>query len=209
MTNQSVSKNNTKLYWILGGIVSLLVIGVFFVIVLAAGVYFYTSSKNNVETTQSKRKDVNLSDKKIPTPNPKSDREELLKRYIKGSYSRVGKFSLKTVINSKLSTFGKADVVLLATYREAASSDTISHWYADYPSWEVCKKEATEKLKQFKAADSKMKPFFEKERISGAYVINGRFYDFSCDKAKGNGGLCNLVTGKKPKKILKYLGERF
>ena len=43
MNNEPV-KSNSKLYWILGGVVALVLVGSFMVIALAAGIFFYANS---------------------------------------------------------------------------------------------------------------------------------------------------------------------
>jgi hypothetical protein len=89
---------NTKLYWILGGVGAIVVIGGLLIVAVAAGLYFYKSSPSPVADNNS-----NSVDNSKPLADNTSDKKELvesggLKELLKEKHLMLGKFKQQGVV---------------------------------------------------------------------------------------------------------------
>lgn len=101
---------NTKLYWILGIVGAVILLGGFFVVALAAGIYFYSSQNETAIENPKPKPNPNTTKEKPATDtenvSPKTTilgdlaskaKDTSLKDYIEVNYKNIGEFKMQTV----------------------------------------------------------------------------------------------------------------
>lgn len=100
-------EKSSKMYWILGGIGAVVIIGGFFITALAVGIYYYTDSSTDVTENTNNNKDVVA--KKLSGDNADDDKKKdngddtktrnsgSWKSVLESKHSSLGKFKLQSV----------------------------------------------------------------------------------------------------------------
>ncbi len=99
---QAKSEKSNKLYWILGGVGAVVVIGGFFITALAVGIYYYASPTTIFEG-ENFNTDSNVTAKKLSGDDKNTDKPDNKKN----DKSRFGSKDWKSVIESKHTKLGK------------------------------------------------------------------------------------------------------
>lgn len=203
MENQTVEKSGSKLYWILGGIGVLILVGGFFVIALSTGIYLYASSKNDGKKLVSKPE-------VMTDPKPKDSSEETSEKegrtfvkLLNDKYATVGDFKLVEAKPIKSPVFSLSSFIAVGNYKEPKSKDVLSHWYVSYDDWETTKTEVLKRLDEAKKSDPKMKPEIKNDSIFSIFIMSNRLNRLSCKNREGK-GTCDLVTSQDPDSLLRY-----
>ncbi len=203
--------SSSKIYWIIGGIATLVLIGGFIVVAAAgAGLYFYTAEKDTEIVAKEKsdktpaEKTKNDDDIAIELPLPKDKQSEDFVDFVKKEYSRLGTFKLIEAKPVKTRYFSQADFVVGAEYSETNSDSILVHTFSHYKDWDTARAEAVKIMDEFKAGDPKLKPEITKTKVLGIVISNDHLARFDCRERKG-AGTCDFIASKDPKQLLRYI----
>lgn len=232
MNQTNEKKGNSKLYWILGGVGALVVVGVFLIISLAVGIFYFSdgfsddekiivkktqnlkdNNKDSKISEKDKKTKETLDDVKINFPpmeseNPARDNSAVsssLIKFLKQKYSTVGSFKLIEAKPFKSSLFGSSDFTVVGNYNESKSKEVLSHWYVHYSDWETAKSEARRRIASFKKDDPEMKVTDKGDSIVTAFFSADRLNRLDCRKSKKGKGNCDFITTKDSQQLLRYL----
>ena len=96
-------EKSNKMYWILGGVGAVVVIGGFLIAVIAVGIYYYTNSSDEVAITTNTESNKDVNAKKLADTNPDDKKDDKTKSsgnwksVIETKHSNLGKFKLQSV----------------------------------------------------------------------------------------------------------------
>ncbi len=214
-TNDNSAESSNKLYWIIGGVGALVLVGSFLVIALSVGIYFFAFSGGSEEVATNNPKPTPQEDVSTgtddSTPNSGSLDVEgktafgkaLIKR-IKSENSKVGNFDLRKLDNEDLVTFSKSFESVTAYYNDSSSSAEVIHTHSGYLRWQDAKREALKRAREFKKEDRKAIINNRGNYVNTAFKFSGRNYYLYCKKVE-NLGLCQLVSSKRFSKLREYM----
>lgn len=223
-SSETEKKSNSKLYWILGGVGALVLIGGFLVFVLGIGAYLYSTSRGDDEET-AVSKNVN-SDEDNENNEKKSSKIEVKETssndanepttatgkqilgMLKSDYAAFGKFKLIGTNVKELMTFDRAAETIIGNYSEQGTSDEVVHSYSYYTSWITAKSQATEKFNKFKKDDRRATLKSRKDSLIGVFTVADRQYYMECSSIKTQ-GLCQLASSSNPKQLRRYINVRY
>lgn len=94
-------EKSNKMYWIIGGVGAVVIIGGFLIAVLAVGLYYYSGSSNNIVETTTDESNSNvesktLADKKDKPEKSKNDGGNL-EKLLEKTHSKIGIYKMQSV----------------------------------------------------------------------------------------------------------------
>jgi hypothetical protein len=209
------NSNNSKriLFWALGGLGVLVIVGGLFVITLATGIYIYASSSDN---TQAKNEDKKEEIYKLP--NKKTEKKETptefaeftntdIGDYIKKYKARVGRYRLQKAVTPKNKFFINAGAEQVASYNFGRSKkDWVIVNVATYKTIEESKRFAKNKIA--KVLEDGGKVITHKDGKKGDSIIfnekgkHGEIID--CSE-----GICIAILASSPKHVSGFYDSFF
>ena len=185
-------KSNSKIYWILGAVATLILLMGGFFVVTAFGIYLYAHRANtvNAEKYKNPTDSPNLPNKpKSSNPTPKIDSSLITNETIKGVFetkNKVGKFELLKVLETRSTGyFLGADAEAGAIYSGRGKNEDVIIDMATYLSKEKAKNEFIEMVKTDKKQGAKMLgDILEEEKTISTVFQSGKLYVLTFCKLK-------------------------
>lgn len=99
---QATQEKSNKLYWILGGIGAVVIIGGFLIAALIGGIYYFSDSSDDLAKNTNIEPDSNVTAKKLADTNTDDKKDDKKdggdwKSVIESKHSNLGKFKLQSV----------------------------------------------------------------------------------------------------------------
>ncbi|MGI8544434.1 MAG: hypothetical protein ACR2MD_13305 [Aridibacter sp.] len=154
---QTKKKGSSKLYWILGGVGALILIGGFMVFALAAGIYLYSSSSDDVVEKKS------ISKSRVINKNGTTKKRGFSNKDIEGVFKakkQVGKFKQVGIVPStddSKKIFKNASGESMGMYMGNSKKEAVMYVLASYTSKEK--------------AEEDFRDFIDREKQKGAKMI--------------------------------------
>lgn len=218
---ETEEKSGKKLYWILGGVGALVLVGGFLVLVLGIGAYLYMSSGGDEEiaaeninsNTETKSTSLKTKNEENETGSdisnePKTPTGKQIMGMLKSDYDEFGKFKLISTEVKELMTFDRAAETIIGRYSESGTDDNVIHSYSYFTSWITAKSQATSQFNSFKKKDRRATLNSKKDSLIGIFSVAGRQYYMECSSVN-TAGLCQLASSDSPKQLGRYIKVRY